>query len=146
MQNLIKHPLPSVFVQKRFVVTSSEDQKKIPFARVNHNKYMVTDHTAYIGTSNWSGDYFTTTAGIGLVLHDEDDEPHVPVEHQAATTTPSEASTTNTTNADGAARPVNATAEAAPHQREPKRTLRSDLLAVFERDWNSMYALELAKV
>lgn len=31
---------------------------------------MVTDRTAYIGTSNWSGDYFIDTAGIGLVLTD----------------------------------------------------------------------------
>lgn len=31
---------------------------------------MVTDNTAYIGTSNWSADYFTLTAGIGFVLHD----------------------------------------------------------------------------
>lgn len=49
---------------------TSEDQKHIPFARVNHNKYMVTDNTAYIGTSNWSGDYFVNTAGIGLIFHD----------------------------------------------------------------------------
>lgn len=34
-----------------FVVPAfTETQKKIPFARVNHNKYMVTDKTAYIGT------------------------------------------------------------------------------------------------
>lgn len=31
---------------------------------------MVTDKVAYIGTSNWSGDYFVNTAGIGLVLED----------------------------------------------------------------------------
>lgn len=31
---------------------------------------MVTDNTAYIGTSNWSGDYFTDTAGVAFVLHD----------------------------------------------------------------------------
>lgn len=31
---------------------------------------MVTDNTAYIGTSNWSGDYFNDTAGIGFILHD----------------------------------------------------------------------------
>lgn len=49
---------------------TSEEQKHIPFARVNHNKYMVTDNTAYIGTSNWSGDYFINTAGIGLIFHD----------------------------------------------------------------------------
>uniref|UniRef100_A0A3Q3QBJ7 Uncharacterized protein n=1 Tax=Monopterus albus TaxID=43700 RepID=A0A3Q3QBJ7_MONAL len=28
---------------------------------------MVTDKVAYI-TSNWSGDYFLTTAGVGLVI------------------------------------------------------------------------------
>ncbi|KAM6958754.1 5'-3' exonuclease PLD3 [Aplochiton taeniatus] len=52
-----------------FVVPSSPSQKKIPFARVNHNKYMVTDKVAYIGTSNWSGDYFVNTAGSGLVVN-----------------------------------------------------------------------------
>lgn len=31
------------------MVPSSPKQKEIPFARVNHNKYMVTDKIAYIG-------------------------------------------------------------------------------------------------
>lgn len=31
---------------------------------------MVTDSVAYIGTSNWSGDYFINTAGIGFVAKD----------------------------------------------------------------------------
>lgn len=53
---------------------ASTDQAKIPFGRVNHNKYMVTDNTAYIGTSNWSGDYFIDTAGVGFVLKDKPDE------------------------------------------------------------------------
>lgn len=53
---------------KLFNVTSSQEQSKIPFARVNHNKYMVTDQHAYIGTSNWSGDYFINTAGVGFVV------------------------------------------------------------------------------
>lgn len=56
--------------QRRFIVPADEDQGQIPFARVNHNKYMVTDNTAYIGTSNWSADYFIDTAGIGLVMED----------------------------------------------------------------------------
>lgn len=47
----------------------TKNQSLIPFARVNHNKYMVTESTAYIGTSNWSGDYFTSTAGIGFVIN-----------------------------------------------------------------------------
>lgn len=62
---------PGVSVEvRRFIVPANEEQRKIPFARVNHNKYMVTDNTAYIGTSNWSGDYFTDTAGVSFVLHD----------------------------------------------------------------------------
>ena len=43
-------------------------QKKIPFGRVNHNKYLVTESTGYIGTSNWSADYFISTGGIGFVF------------------------------------------------------------------------------
>ncbi|CAH8572441.1 unnamed protein product [Dicrocoelium dendriticum] len=55
-----------------FVVPSfTPAQKMIPHARVNHNKYMVTDQVAYIGTSNWSGDYFLFTGGIGFVIRDE---------------------------------------------------------------------------
>ncbi|XP_018420566.1 PREDICTED: phospholipase D3 [Nanorana parkeri] len=54
---------------KIFVVPVSEEQKHIPFGRVNHNKYMVTDRVAYIGTSNWSGDYFIRTAGSALVVN-----------------------------------------------------------------------------
>ncbi|XP_072346425.1 5'-3' exonuclease PLD3 isoform X2 [Scyliorhinus torazame] len=52
-----------------FVVPSTHKQRKIPYSRVNHNKYMVTDKVAYIGTSNWSGDYFENTAGVGLVIN-----------------------------------------------------------------------------
>ncbi|KAJ8688433.1 hypothetical protein QAD02_024228 [Eretmocerus hayati] len=57
---------------RRFVVPMNASQEKIPFSRVNHNKYMVTDMAAYIGTSNWSGDYFINTAGIGMVFEDAD--------------------------------------------------------------------------
>ncbi|XP_015908703.1 5'-3' exonuclease PLD3 isoform X2 [Parasteatoda tepidariorum] len=54
---------------KIFVVpTYTEAQSRIPFARVNHNKYMVTDNAAYIGTSNWSEDYFVNTGGVGFVI------------------------------------------------------------------------------
>uniref|UniRef100_A0A915N2I9 PLD phosphodiesterase domain-containing protein n=1 Tax=Meloidogyne javanica TaxID=6303 RepID=A0A915N2I9_MELJA len=42
---------------KFFRVPVSPEQAKLKFARVNHNKYMVTDEAAWIGTSNWSGDY-----------------------------------------------------------------------------------------
>nr|CDS24466.1 phospholipase d3 [Echinococcus granulosus] len=57
-----------------FVVPSlTSEQKSIPFARVNHSKYMVTDKTLYIGTSNWSGDYFKFSGGAGLVINGEGD-------------------------------------------------------------------------
>ncbi|XP_001357497.2 phospholipase D3 [Drosophila pseudoobscura] len=61
---------------RRFIVPTDADQEKIPYGRVNHNKYMVTDRVAYIGTSNWSGDYFTDTAGIGLVLRETHETEH----------------------------------------------------------------------
>ncbi|XP_077411484.1 5'-3' exonuclease PLD4 isoform X2 [Vanacampus margaritifer] len=51
-----------------FYILPVGNQTHIPFSRVNHNKYMVTDKVAYIGTSNWDGDYFVSTAGVGLVI------------------------------------------------------------------------------
>jgi phospholipase D3/4 len=40
-------------VQKLFVVPSfTDEQAKIPFARVNHNKYLVTENVAFIGKSD----------------------------------------------------------------------------------------------
>lgn len=63
---------------------------------------MVTDNTAYIGTSNWSADYFINTAGIGLILEETQSDRNE--------TTPS---------------------------------IRKDLENVFDRDWNSAYAVEL---
>ncbi|XP_068423183.1 5'-3' exonuclease PLD3-like isoform X2 [Clinocottus analis] len=54
---------------KMFTVPSTAEQMKIPFARVNHAKYMVTDRVVYIGTSNWSENYFTHTAGAGVVVN-----------------------------------------------------------------------------
>lgn len=35
--------------QKLFVVPADESQARIPYARVNHNKYMVTERATYIG-------------------------------------------------------------------------------------------------
>lgn len=42
---------PVLLSQRLFVVPTSPKQKEIPFARVNHNKYMVTDKIAYIGNA-----------------------------------------------------------------------------------------------
>lgn len=35
---------------------------------------MVTDKSAFIGTSNWSADYFTDTAGVSFVSMPPSDE------------------------------------------------------------------------
>ncbi|AFB76963.1 phospholipase-D-like protein [Cotia virus SPAn232] len=47
-------------------------QVEVPYTRVNHSKFMVTDIDAYIGTSNWSGNYFVDTAGVSIVLTPND--------------------------------------------------------------------------
>ncbi|HMY19883.1 MAG TPA: phospholipase D-like domain-containing protein [Polyangium sp.] len=44
---------------------------EIPFARVAHAKYMIVDgNAAWIGTSNWEGDYFTKSRNVGVILQD----------------------------------------------------------------------------
>ena len=63
---------------KLFNVPSfTPEQSRIPFARVNHNKYMVTDKKGYIGTSNWTGDYFNGTAGVSATI-EQDGENSLP--------------------------------------------------------------------
>lgn len=40
----------------------------IPYTRVNHAKWMITDNIFYVTTSNWVGDYFVNTAGVGTSI------------------------------------------------------------------------------
>lgn len=54
--------------KKRFTVPPNE--QNIDHTRVNHNKFMVSEKTAYVGTSNWAGDYFISTSGVGLVIEE----------------------------------------------------------------------------
>lgn len=61
-------PSDNINMAVRVFVIPEGNQSHIPYSRINHNKYMVTDTVAYVGTSNWSADYFNTTAGVGLVL------------------------------------------------------------------------------
>ena len=43
----------------------------IPFARVIHSKYMTVDGgLLWLGTSNWSEDYFTESRNLELILRD----------------------------------------------------------------------------
>ncbi|CAM9881324.1 5'-3' exonuclease PLD3-like isoform X1 [Lampetra fluviatilis] len=55
---------------KVFKIPVDEHQKSIPATRIYHHKFMVTENTAYIGTSNWAEDYFIDTAGVGLVMNE----------------------------------------------------------------------------
>uniref|UniRef100_A0A672JWI1 PLD phosphodiesterase domain-containing protein n=1 Tax=Sinocyclocheilus grahami TaxID=75366 RepID=A0A672JWI1_SINGR len=57
-----------LFPAQRVFVIPAGNQSHVPYSRINHNKYLVTDKVAYVGTSNWSADYFNTTAGVALVL------------------------------------------------------------------------------
>ncbi len=44
---------------------------EIPFARVIHAKYMVIDGArAWLGTSNWEGDYFLKSRNVGVFVED----------------------------------------------------------------------------
>jgi len=44
----------------------------IPFARVVHCKYMIVDDaSSWLGTSNWSGDYFFKSRNVGLWIQGE---------------------------------------------------------------------------
>ncbi|EGC37391.1 phospholipase D3 [Dictyostelium purpureum] len=47
-----------------FVVPDFSVNPQVPYTRVNHAKYMVTENQSYIGTSNWSEDYYTNTGGL----------------------------------------------------------------------------------
>ncbi|XP_069008094.1 5'-3' exonuclease PLD4 [Embiotoca jacksoni] len=69
------YPQHHINIQIKLFILPVGNQSDIPFSRVNHNKYMVTDQVAYIGTSNWSGDYFLTTAGVGLVISQHTPHP-----------------------------------------------------------------------
>ncbi|KAK2826206.1 hypothetical protein Q5P01_020420 [Channa striata] len=99
----LNNPHQDISVQIKLYIVPVGNQSDIPFSRVNHNKYMVTDKVAYIGTSNWSGDYFVTTAGVGLVI-----------------------------------------SQHAPHSIWKTKALQSQLRAVFDRDWFSEFAINLA--
>lgn len=44
---------------------------EVPFGRVIHAKYMVVDGTrAWLGTSNWEGDYFHKSRNVGVFVDD----------------------------------------------------------------------------
>nr|XP_037272177.1 5'-3' exonuclease PLD3-like [Rhipicephalus microplus] len=82
----------SIEVKAMVIPAFTEEQRKTPYARVNHQKMMITDKAAYIGTSNWEPNYFIKTTGVGLVLNQNSSD-----------------------------------------------SIRGELKAIFERDWNSNF-------
>lgn len=56
-------------VEVRVITIPRYSGGDIPFARVAHAKYMVIDGSAqaWVGSSNWEGDYFTKTRNVGVI-------------------------------------------------------------------------------
>ncbi|KAM6074341.1 PREDICTED: phospholipase D4-like [Chlamydotis macqueenii] len=101
----LNNPRAHISVDVKLFIVPVLNHTNIPHGRVNHNKYMVTDKVAYIGTSNWSENYFINTAGVGLIIKQ------------------------NSTNLQR-------------HQLPIQKQLKN----LFERDWNSKYAVNLEDV
>jgi phosphatidylserine/phosphatidylglycerophosphate/cardiolipin synthase-like enzyme len=56
-------------VEVRVIVIPKWSGGEIAFARVAHAKYMVVDGArAWVGTSNWEGDYFTKSRNVGVIV------------------------------------------------------------------------------
>jgi phosphatidylserine/phosphatidylglycerophosphate/cardiolipin synthase-like enzyme len=61
-------------VEVRVITIPKFSGGDIPFARVAHAKYMVVDGAAgasahaWVGTSNWQGNYFTMTRNVGVII------------------------------------------------------------------------------
>ncbi|KAJ6242777.1 phospholipase d - related [Anaeramoeba flamelloides] len=50
----------------KYFIVPDRKGKQIPWTRVNHAKYAVSESQVFIDTSNWSADYFTSTAGVSF--------------------------------------------------------------------------------
>ncbi|VFV32433.1 low quality protein: phospholipase [Lynx pardinus] len=98
----LSDPEAGVSVDVKVFIVPVRNHSNIPFSRVNHSKFMVTEKAAYIGTSNWSEDYFSSTSGAGLVV-----------------------------------------SQRASRARPGVPTVQEQLRHLFERDWDSPYAVGL---
>lgn len=62
--------IPNVAVE--IVTIPMAREGKIPFARVNHSKFLVIDNRiAWVGTSNWTGGYLDKLRNVEIVVRDE---------------------------------------------------------------------------
>ncbi|WP_145065869.1 phospholipase D-like domain-containing protein [Engelhardtia mirabilis] len=72
-------------VEVRMLTIPPAEQGHIPYARVVHAKYLVVDgQRAWVGTSNWSRDYFHSSRNAGLVLSGGDLPPRLDQFHAEA--------------------------------------------------------------
>ena len=56
-------------VQVRYASIPEHSSGKIPFARTIHSKLLtIDDQKCWLGTSNWSKDYFTTSRNVGILI------------------------------------------------------------------------------
>jgi phosphatidylserine/phosphatidylglycerophosphate/cardiolipin synthase-like enzyme len=56
-------------VEVRVITIPKWSGGDIAFARVAHAKYLVVDQAkAWVGTSNWEGDYFTKSRNVGVIV------------------------------------------------------------------------------
>ncbi|KAL0246936.1 hypothetical protein GEMRC1_008142 [Eukaryota sp. GEM-RC1] len=53
-----------------FKVPELSDGRVYPYTRVNHAKFMVSEKSGFISTSNWSKGYFYDTAGVSMIVED----------------------------------------------------------------------------
>jgi phosphatidylserine/phosphatidylglycerophosphate/cardiolipin synthase-like enzyme len=61
------HCFPNIVV--RMVTIPPAVEGEIPFARVIHSKFLtIDDQMSWIGTSNWSRDYFYNSRNLGLIV------------------------------------------------------------------------------
>ena len=56
-------------IEVRTVIIPEWSGGPIPYARLIHSKYFTVDgSSAWVGTENWSGDYFTNSRNVGLTF------------------------------------------------------------------------------
>ena len=96
---------------------------------------MVTDKTAYISTSNWYGDYFVDTAGAAFVYNSNNNNNFFNNNNNVLN---------NNNNV------LNNNNNFSNNNTIDNNTnfvdIRTQLVEVFERDWNSPYAVPLRKL
>ena len=105
---------------------------------MNHNKYIVTDQSAMIGTSNWTPDYFLKTGGIGFIFSSNSNNEEYQQDYIAT-------SISKHNKYARSSKPIQSNVVESKHRIHGKNNIENmhtQLSNVFLRDWNSLYASE----